>query len=314
MGLFQEKRMCIFCGRRVKKPVDGATKCSKCGRPGPWGSQREIESYKHAEVQRQRAEDEAGAARQRAARLAEEREQYEIELFDYERLRLAIDLTPVEAPGFIAKKGEEVFLAMPVQLCEWRKEPGHSEGGAGIRALSFKVPGTKSMRAYYGGLSQPRYVEGAEGWMPIDEGNGLITSDRIVFRGERIFVEWLFDKLVGIDLDEVHSAMVLQVTNRQKTHVLLLEDLGVFYVKFQASFARFQGRPTPTLDPPVPPPELAGESFTPHPADPREIAARLWEDKVEVELERDRNIKRRLTELEVRLRELGAQRVKGADL
>lgn len=248
MRLFAAKKPCFFCGNRVKQPqAGGSTVCPRCDAPGPWASEAAIEAHRLALAEQKRQEEEAQGRRQ-----------YEEELSNYERLRAALELKSIAAPGFIAQKAEEVYEVMPAQLLDWKKERGHYEGGSGIRGVSVRVPGTKSMRAYYGGLSQRRFVPGAEGWTPVDSGTAVITSKRVVFRGVQRNVEWAFAKLVGADIDELSSALVLQVTNRQKSPVLQLEDLSVFELRFEAAIARFQQRPAPTLYPPSPPASLKG--------------------------------------------------------
>ncbi len=172
-----------------------------------------------------------------------------------------MQLHPIAAPGFIAQKGEDPYLVASASLAEWKKERGHYEGGGGIRGVSVRVPGTKTMRAYYGGLSQRQYVPGAEGWQVTDSGTAVVTNKRVVFRGASKNVEWAFAKLVGADIDENSSAIVLQVSNRQRSHVLTFYDLEMFVMVFEAAIARFQGRPAPTLAPlelpgSTPPPRL----------------------------------------------------------
>jgi hypothetical protein len=91
------------------------------------------------------------------------------------------------------------------------------------------------MRAYYGGLNQRPLVTGAEGWQFTDEGTAVITSKRIVFRGASKAVEWAFSKLAGVDVDTSNNCMVLQVTNRQSSHVLRLVALDLFIAAFEAA-------------------------------------------------------------------------------
>jgi len=48
----------------------------------------------------------------------------------------------------------------------------------------------------------------------------VITSKRVVFQGQTKAIEWAFPKLVGVDADRSNNCLVLQVSNRQKAHVL----------------------------------------------------------------------------------------------
>jgi hypothetical protein len=214
----------------VKEPKEGGSRtCPVCGRPGPWASVEERAAYDQAAAQQHALE-----------------EQRRLEL-----LQQALALVPISAPGFIGQKDEDVYTNVPARLFEWKKERGHYEGGQGFRGLSVRVPGTKTMRAYYGGLSQRRYVQGEEHWRETADGAAVVTNKRIVFRSTTKNIEWAYAKLVGIDADPQSSAIVLQVSNRQASHVLNVDDLEPFLLKIEAAIAQFQGRPAPTLQPPT---------------------------------------------------------------
>jgi hypothetical protein len=77
-------------------------------------------------------------------------------------------------------------------------------------------------------------------------------------------------KLVGLDIDENSAVLLLQVSNRQRSHVVQPDDLGVLALTIEAALASFQGRPPPTLD--LPPDAqrpnvsaLEGEAFPARP-------------------------------------------------
>jgi hypothetical protein len=240
--LFREKADCPRCGAAVKRPseVDDYL-CPHCGGPGPWASAEQRSAWEQAERDRQRISQEQERARLELRRRA---------------LQQAASLTPIQVPGFITQKAEQIYFAMPAKLAEWTKERGHYEGGAGIRGVSMKVPGTKSMRVYTGGLTQRRYVPGAEGWRFTEDGTAVITSKRIVFRGLTKAVEWNFQKLVGVDADRSNGCLVLQVSNRQKAHVLQLSDLELFSAALEAALRGTPAvleEPAPALPPPPPP-------------------------------------------------------------
>jgi hypothetical protein len=138
--LFRPKEPCPYCGREVKEPRHGeSTVCPFCGNPGPWAHEEDHAAHR-AEV----------AAHEAAAAQA----QFAADLRRHAQLVAAMQLAPIQAPGFIAQKGEDAYIAASAQLAEWKEDRGHYEGGGGIRGVSVKVPGMKSMRAYYGGLSQ----------------------------------------------------------------------------------------------------------------------------------------------------------------
>ena len=67
-----------------------------------------------------------------------------------------------------------------------------------------------------------------EGWSFVDMGEALITSHRVAFRGRERFLEWAFDKLVGLEIDEEQTTMFLHVINRQKAYLLRPEDFSTF--------------------------------------------------------------------------------------
>jgi hypothetical protein len=225
--IFRAKALCPNCGAEVKQPRDPQNYlCPSCWKPGPWASpeQRSLWEREEEEKKRRAAEE---AERARLAELARQEARRR-------QLEQAASLTPIEVPGFISQKGEHAYLTMSARLGEWKKQRGHYEGGQGIRGLSIKVPGTKSMRAYYGGLSPRTYVPGEEGWQLTDEGTAIITSKRVVFRGTSRAVEWAFAKLIGVDADRSNSCLILQVSNRQRANVLQLADLEVFVAAFEA--------------------------------------------------------------------------------
>ena len=70
----------------------------------------------------------------------------------------AASLRAVDVTGFVKQKTEVAYMEMAAHLGEWKKQRGHYQGGGGIRGVSFKVPGLKGVRAYYGGLSPRTYV------------------------------------------------------------------------------------------------------------------------------------------------------------
>ena len=162
-------------------------------------------------------------------------------------------------PGFLPAPGEQVYLPMEAQLFEWRKSAGHYVGGLGLRGVSLRVPGTESARAYWGGLSRSHWVEGEEGWSPIDQGTAIVTSGRIAFRGLQGFMEWPYPKLVGLEIDPNLNALALQVSHRRKTHILIVEDVLFFLFKLEAAVARSRGGSAVGPDRPELPDELAGE-------------------------------------------------------
>jgi hypothetical protein len=207
--IFAPKAPCPHCGASVKKPKDPAYYlCDSCQKPGPWASPEQAAAWERwqADEARKKAEEEEKKRQIELARQAARQRQ----------LQQAASLTPIEVAGFVAQKGEAVFLEMEAKLAEWTKGRGHYEGGGGIRGVSVRVPGTKGVRAYYGGLSPRQYVPGQEGWAIKDAGTAVITNKRIVFRGQQKGIEWAFAKLLGLGADRSNGSLEIQVSNRQK--------------------------------------------------------------------------------------------------
>jgi hypothetical protein len=75
----------------------------------------------------------------------------------------------------------------------------------------MRVPGTKSMRVYSGGLSQRQYVPGEEGWQFTDQGTAVITSKRVVFMGQSKAIEWASPRLVALGADRSNNSLLLQI-------------------------------------------------------------------------------------------------------
>jgi hypothetical protein len=119
---------------------------------------------------------------------------------------------------------------------------------------------TSRLRLLCCGLDAHSSVEDCLAVCAKGTGHVVVTNKRVVFRGSNKNVEWALAKLVGLDIDETSNAMVLQVSNRQRSHVLNV-DLGVFALTVEASLARFQERPPPMLDAPSSQP--AGETESP---------------------------------------------------
>jgi len=148
--------------------------CPRCDKPGPWASPEQRAAWERDVQERQQAWTEQELARQQLRRDA---------------LEQAASLRPIQVAGFVVQKAEQVYFAVPAKLAEWKKQRGHYEGGAGIRGVSVRVPGTKSMRVYSGGLNQRHFVPGEETWQFTDEGTAVVTGKRVVFRGQTKAIE-----------------------------------------------------------------------------------------------------------------------------
>ncbi len=112
MPLLREKRPCQHCGTQVKEPKDPAYYlCPNCQQPGPWARPEQVQAWNSW-----RAEEDRKAAERRASE--ERQRQLEIERRQT-ALAQAGSLTPIQAPGFIAQKGESVYMVMRAYLFEW---------------------------------------------------------------------------------------------------------------------------------------------------------------------------------------------------
>jgi hypothetical protein len=67
------------------------------------------------------------------------------------------------------------------------------------------------------GKTAGTFVQGAETPTIIDTGNASITTQRMVFQGNKYTREWDFSKLIGVIHYSDHPATAIQVSNRQKT-------------------------------------------------------------------------------------------------
>ncbi len=112
------------------------------------------------------------------------------------------------------RPGERLFSTVTNGgLFEPRRESGHWSG----RSAGVSVPtGVAGIRVRVG-KSAGTFVQGAEQPTVIDTGNASITSERVVFQGEKYTREWDYSKLIGIVHYSDRPATAIQVSNRQKT-------------------------------------------------------------------------------------------------
>ena len=90
---------------------------------------------------------------------------------------------------------------------------GHWSG----RSAGVSVPVGHSRVRVRVGKSAGTFVQGAETPTVIDTGNASITTQRVVFQGDKYTREWDYSKLIGIIHYSDHPATAIQVSNRQKT-------------------------------------------------------------------------------------------------
>jgi hypothetical protein len=114
----------------------------------------------------------------------------------------------------ITRRGERVVSAMVgTGLFETRRGAGHWSGASAGVSVPTGIDGIR-LRV---GKTRGTYVQGDEEPTVIDTGNASITTQRIVFQGDKYTREWAYSKLIGVMHFTDHPATAIQVSNRQKT-------------------------------------------------------------------------------------------------
>jgi hypothetical protein len=123
----------------------------------------------------------------------------------------------------VLKPGERLFSTLTGGgLFEPRREPGHWSG----RSAGVSVPtGVAGIRVRVG-KSAGTYVQGEEKPTIIDSGNASITTQRVVFQGNKYTREWDYSKLIGIVHYSDQPATAIQVSNREKTSGIVYPGIG----------------------------------------------------------------------------------------
>ena len=116
-------------------------------------------------------------------------------------------LEAVDNPELITKGGEEVYLEVVAQKT---KEVTVKEYQGGYAGVSYKI--SKNMRVNTGG-TRGRMVPVGTQIVTEDVGILSITSTRVVFVGSKKTQEFLYTKLVGLQMFE--EGLTLGVSNRQ---------------------------------------------------------------------------------------------------
>ncbi|WP_228817531.1 hypothetical protein [Nocardia transvalensis] len=123
------------------------------------------------------------------------------------------------AYGLLLKAKESALWAIDAMLIEPRRQRGYYVG----RSSGVSVRVMKGLW-YRAGSSRGQYIPGPELQTPIDQGQVIVTTARVVFKGRKTTREWRYDKLLGTDTDPADNAVLLHVANRQKVSGLLLGD------------------------------------------------------------------------------------------
>jgi hypothetical protein len=141
--------------------------------------------------------------------------------------RAAVDGGGGAAAGVILKSAEGVLWDGAAKLVETHREPGHYQGG--YSGVSFRI--AKGVRYSVGG-TRGHYVPGPEVQAPVDVGHVVVTTQRVLFTGNRTTREWNYAKLISIDASSDDQVMLIHVSNRQKVSGLSLGKTGTEFSTF----------------------------------------------------------------------------------
>ena len=125
-------------------------------------------------------------------------------------------LDAVESPRLIAKPGEVVYAETVAVLM---KEVAIREFQGGGSGVSFRI--AKGVRYHVGGFRGQSVVVGTE-LKAQDTGALSVTSNRVVFLGQQKTMEFLYAKLVGLEVFD--DGIRLQVSNRQTVSLIKMDS------------------------------------------------------------------------------------------
>jgi hypothetical protein len=123
------------------------------------------------------------------------------------------DSTDPDWPLILKPSERLVATVQGAGLFEPRRGPGHYEG----RSAGVSVPVLDTRMRVRVGKSAGTFIQGAESPTVIDTGNATVTTQRIVFQGEKYTREWDYSKLIGVVHYTDRPATAIQVSNREKT-------------------------------------------------------------------------------------------------
>lgn len=122
-------------------------------------------------------------------------------------------------------KGEVAIWVGRAGLYETRRGATTYVGGS--QGFSIPIGGT-GIR-YRVGAIKGQAVPGPDVETQIDVGLATLTSERVVFTGDKATREWDFDKLVAAYCDESENEFTLHVSNRQKPSELHFPGEGPLF-------------------------------------------------------------------------------------
>jgi hypothetical protein len=124
-------------------------------------------------------------------------------------------LDTVESPRLIAKAGEVVHAETSAALMKEVAIRQFQGGGSGV---SFRIG--KGVRYHVGGFRGQSVIIGTE--LKVQDTGALsVTSNRVVFLGQQKTMEFLYAKLVGLEVFD--DGIRLQVSNRQTVSLIKMD-------------------------------------------------------------------------------------------
>lgn len=156
-------------------------------------------------------------------------------------LRFAMDERPSAAGApVMLKAGETWWQSFPVQLIEDRVQTAWTSGHQGLSIPVAKIGG-RSVRYSVGATKG--HVDRTTVATPVDQGNLVVTSQRLLFLGQKQSRESLFSKLIGVDWP-APGQLAIAVTNRQKVTLFQYQPSNTFDLQMTVTVAQaeFSGR------------------------------------------------------------------------
>lgn len=110
------------------------------------------------------------------------------------------------------------------------RTPSRYQGGSS----GFSIPVTKGVR-FRVGATRGTLVQGESYLAEAEQGEVVLTTQRVVFNGELNSKEWLFSKLIGVSTNPSGDAFVINVSNSKKSYGLSFDKkVGIEFNRFMS--------------------------------------------------------------------------------